>query len=206
MSGSWTHDTTVLEVEPLRGLRLRVRFRDGTEGQVESPYGKCDYPGGFSAVRIHQGGVAWGTGHELLDISGTWLYQQATGLSDMDLAPGQHATRVVDVQPRGKYRVWVRFRDGTEGIADLGDLAGKGVFKQWDDPDVWASVRVESDTLAWGSSDPAERLDISRGSLYIRVTGLTWDDLSSARFALSSAKRLRVSRTSGSGPNPGPLT
>ena len=102
MSGSWIYDTTVVGVEPLGELCLRVRFRDGTEGQVESPYGKWDYPGGFSAVRIHQGGVAWGSGHELLDISGTWLYQQVTGLSDMALAPEQHATRVVDVQPRGK--------------------------------------------------------------------------------------------------------
>ena len=193
MSGSWIYDTTVVGVEPLGELYLRVRFRDGTEGQVESPYGKWDYPGGFSAVRIHQGGVAWGSGNDLLDISGAWLYQQVTGLSDMALAPEQHATRVVDVQPRDKYCVWVRFRDGTEGIADLGDLAGKGVFKQWDHPDVWGSVRIEDDTLAWGSSDPTERLDISRGSLYIRVTGLTWDDLSSASFTLSSAKRLSVS-------------
>ena len=187
------YDTTVVEVEPLGELCLRIRFRDGTEGQVESPYGQWDYPGGFSAVRIHQGGVAWGSGHDILDISGTWLYRQVRGLSDMDLAPEQHATRVVGVQPRDEYRVWVRFRDGTEGIADLSDLAGKGVFKQWEDPDVWGSVRVEDHTLAWGSNDPAERLDISRGSLYIRVTGLTWDDLSSTRFALSSAKRLSVS-------------
>ena len=193
MSGSRIYDTTVVDVEPLGGLCLRIRFRDGTEGQVESPYGQWDYPGGFSAVRIHQGGVAWGTGHGILDISGTWLYRQVTGLSDMDLAPEQHATRVIGVQPRDKYRVWVRFRDGTEGIADLSDLAGKGVFKQWENPHVWESVRVEDDTLAWGSSNPAERLDISRGSLYIRVTELTWDDLSSIRFALSSAKRLRVS-------------
>ena len=52
---------------------------------------------------------------------------------------------------------------------------------------------LRTDTLAWGSSDPTERLDISRGSLYIRVTGLTWDDLSSASFTLGSAKRLSVS-------------
>lgn len=37
---------------------------------------------------------------------------------------------------------------------DLSDLVGKGVFRQWDDPDVWEEVRVEDDTLAWGSDDP----------------------------------------------------
>ncbi len=113
----------------------------------------------------------------LCRMSGSWIYD----------------TTVVGVEPLGELCLRVRFRDGTEGIADLGDLAGKGVFKQWDHPDVWGSVRIEADTLAWGSSDPTERLDISRGSLYIRVAGLTWDDLSSASFALSSAKRLSVS-------------
>lgn len=193
VSGSRIYDTTVVDVAPLGDWSLRVRFQDGTEGQVESPYGQWDYPGGFASVRIDQGGVAWGSGEDLLDASGTWLYQQVTGLSDVDIAPEQHATRVVGVQPRDEYRVWVSFQDGTEGVADLSDLAGKGVFKQWDNPDVWESVRVEDDTLAWGSSDPTERVDISRGSLYLRVTGLTWDDLSSARFALRSAKRLSVS-------------
>ncbi len=52
MSGSRIYDTTVVEVEPLSNLCLRIRFRDDTEGQVESPYGQWDYPGGFSAVRI----------------------------------------------------------------------------------------------------------------------------------------------------------
>ena len=44
-----------------------------------------------------------------------------------------------------KYRVWMRFADGTEGTADFGDFAGRGVFRQWEDPGVWEGMSRSAD-------------------------------------------------------------
>ncbi|MSR19479.1 MAG: DUF2442 domain-containing protein [Gemmatimonadetes bacterium] len=75
---------------------------------------------------------------------------------------------VVAVRPLADFRVWVRFADGLEGEADLSDLAGKGVFKQWtDDPGAFEQVRVDpqSGTIVW----PGE-LDVASDRLYDEVT------------------------------------
>ena len=39
----------------------------------------------------------------------------------------------VQVKALANYRVWLRYDDGAEGTVDLSDLAGRGVFKAWDD-------------------------------------------------------------------------
>jgi len=33
-----------------------------------------------------------------------------------------------EVRPLDNYRIWVKYSDGSEGIVDLSDLAGAGVF------------------------------------------------------------------------------
>jgi hypothetical protein len=64
--------------------------------------------------------------------------------------------------------LWVRFDDASEGRVDLSDIAGRGVFKAWDDPAVWSAVRVEpgSRTVTW----PGE-IDLDPDVLYSDVTG-----------------------------------
>jgi hypothetical protein len=39
----------------------------------------------------------------------------------------------IDVKPLDHYRLWLRFSDGVEGIVDLSEFAGKGVFALWND-------------------------------------------------------------------------
>ena len=59
---------------------------------------------------------------------------------------------VVSVEPRGDYRLWLRFQDGTEGEIDLGpELTFRGVFAPLRDPAYFARVRVNPDlgTLCW---------------------------------------------------------
>jgi hypothetical protein len=64
--------------------------------------------------------------------------------------------------------VWLRFTDGSEGVVDLSHIAGKGVFKAWDEPGFFAQafVSVECGTLTW----PGE-LDLDPDVLYSMVTG-----------------------------------
>lgn len=59
--------------------------------------------------------------------------------------------RVVSVQPLAGYRIWLCFEDGLEGEIDLSDLAGRGVFAQWERPGEFERVYVDSDagTVAW---------------------------------------------------------
>ncbi len=76
---------------------------------------------------------------------------------------------IVEVEARPNFRVWVRFEDGVEGVADLSDLAGRGGFSRWiDDPDEFARVTVdpESGTIVW----PGD-LDVAPDRLYNEVVG-----------------------------------
>lgn len=71
--------------------------------------------------------------------------------------------RVEAVEARPKHRVWLRFADGLEGEVDLSDLAGKGVFASWEDPEEFARVFVdqESGTIAWPGG-----IDLAPDALY----------------------------------------
>jgi len=75
--------------------------------------------------------------------------------------------KVEKAVPRDDFKLWLRFNDGVEGIADLSDLAGRGVMRAWDDRSVFDAVTItESGAIEW----PGE-IDICADSLYLRVTG-----------------------------------
>lgn len=202
MTVSGRYDMTIVSAEGLPGLRMRVRFRDGTEGIVllsDDP--DMDHilasPGGFDEFRIGDFGIVWGDHpeypDETLHAGSVWMYQQITGLSHIELFPADYAWHVTDVRRLGKYRVWVRFRDGTEGEADLSDLAGKGVFREWDEPGGWETVRADPvvGVLAWGPADRSCQREMSPESLYCRVNGLEPAYLDTEQFADEARQRFR---------------
>lgn len=43
----------------------------------------------------------------------------------------------MDVKPLQDFKVWLKFSDGVEGTVDLSDVAGKGVFCAWNDPEIF---------------------------------------------------------------------
>ncbi len=66
------------------------------------------------------------------------------------------------------YRLWLRFDDGVEGIVDLSDKVGVGVFALWSDSAAFDSVRVgEMGDAVWD-----DQVDLCPDSLYLKVTGL----------------------------------
>ncbi|MBF8266259.1 MAG: hypothetical protein HW384_2123 [Dehalococcoidia bacterium] len=75
--------------------------------------------------------------------------------------------KIVSVKPLASYKVKVVFSDGIEGVIDLSDLVGKGVFSVWKDPKQFARVFIdpETHTLAW----PGE-IDLCPDTLYEEVT------------------------------------
>lgn len=59
--------------------------------------------------------------------------------------------RIIAVEARADYRVWIKFEDGLEGELSLAHLVGQGVFAAWDDEAAFHEVFVdpEAGTIAW---------------------------------------------------------
>ena len=87
----------------------------------------------------------------------------------------------VAVEPRDGYRIWVRYEDGVEGELDLSHLAGKGVFKAWDDRAFFEGVHIneEGGCVCWGCPPGSEmELDIAPETGYARLLGITRERIS----------------------------
>lgn len=58
---------------------------------------------------------------------------------------------VAEVRPLEGMRLWLRFSDGTEGVADLSGLPLPGILERLKDPAFFRQVRVdpETDTVVW---------------------------------------------------------
>ncbi len=69
-----------------------------------------------------------------------------------------------------KYKLKVLFADGTEGMYDISDLAGQGVFKIWDIDNNFFEVFVnkESGAISW----PGE-IDIDSINAYCTIKGIS---------------------------------
>jgi hypothetical protein len=59
----------------------------------------------------------------------------------------------------------------TQGIVDLSDLAGKGVFADWDKDDLFNKVYIdeESGAIAWPGN-----LDIDTMNCYLQIKEMTY--------------------------------
>jgi Protein of unknown function (DUF2442) len=81
--------------------------------------------------------------------------------------------RITSARAAGGYRIDLRFDDDVRGIADLSDLAGRGVFAAWSEPGQFESVAIGSaGELTWPCG-----ADLCPDALYLRVTGKTAADL-----------------------------
>ncbi len=75
--------------------------------------------------------------------------------------------RPTEVEPREGYRIWLRYSDGTAGEIDLAHLAGRGVFKNWNDRVRFETVHLApSGGIAWG-----EDAELCPDALYLQLTG-----------------------------------
>ena len=79
----------------------------------------------------------------------------------------------VEVKPLEGYRLWIRYSDGVEGVVDLSDLVGRGVFAAWEDPREFEKVHIGSGgEIAWD-----DQIDLCADALYLRITGKHPEDL-----------------------------
>lgn len=81
--------------------------------------------------------------------------------------------RPIEVKPLPGYRIWIEYDDGESGEIDLSRLAGKGVFKAWDEPGYFDRVRIDQySAIAWDDD-----IDMCRYALYMELTGKSWEEL-----------------------------
>ena len=87
----------------------------------------------------------------------------------------------IAVEARDGYRIWVRYEDGVEGELDLSHLAGKGIFKAWDDRAFFEGVHInkEGGCVCWGCPPGSDmELDIAPDTGYARLLGITREQIS----------------------------
>lgn len=84
-----------------------------------------------------------------------------------------HMLRLQEVKVQDGYRLWLRYSDGTEGVVDLSDLAGRGVFRAWRESGCFEAVRIDdAGALQWPGG-----LDLCPHALYLRLTGKAPEDV-----------------------------
>ena len=83
----------------------------------------------------------------------------------------------IAVEPRDGYRIWVQYEDGVEGELDLSHLAGKGVFKAWNDRAYFEGVHIneEGGCVCWGIPPGGSdmEIDIAPETGYAQLLGIT---------------------------------
>ncbi len=63
------------------------------------------------------------------------------------------------------FKLFIKFSDDNEGIVDLSDLVGKGVFKEWGNSDLFNKAYIDiTGAIAWN-----DELDICSDALYERI-------------------------------------
>jgi hypothetical protein len=81
--------------------------------------------------------------------------------------------RITQCRAQERYRVHVEFSDGASGAIDLGDLAGRGVFRLWDEEGGFAAARVGPDgQLSWGDD-----IELCPDAMYMRLRGVRAEDV-----------------------------
>ena len=71
------------------------------------------------------------------------------------------------------YKIHLEFADGTTGIVDLSEYAGKGIFSIWNDYRVFKAARIgPSGELIWEGV-----ADLCPDALYLKLKNIRPEDL-----------------------------
>ncbi len=77
--------------------------------------------------------------------------------------------KIVSIEVPKRFILKISFENGSIGTVDLGNLAGKGVFKAWEKPGAFESVSVGSgQEVVWECG-----VDLCSDALYMKAMGKT---------------------------------
>ena len=79
---------------------------------------------------------------------------------------------LIKVTARPDYVLFLQYEDGTEGVVDLTYLSGRGVFKMWEDNNLFEKVSIDPETnaLVWN-----DMIDLDPDSFYLKIKELTFE-------------------------------
>ncbi len=73
----------------------------------------------------------------------------------------------------GSYKIWLEYADGAAGEVDLSHLVGSGIFKAWEDVELFRQVHItDYRSIAWN-----DQIDLCPDALYMDLTGCTWEEM-----------------------------
>ena len=79
----------------------------------------------------------------------------------------------IEVKPLDDYKLWVKYSDGVEGVADSSGFVGNGVFGLWNDYREFQKVHIgPGGEIAW-----SDQIDMCPDAMYLRVTGNRPEDV-----------------------------
>lgn len=89
------------------------------------------------------------------------------------------------VKALDNYRIFLKFSDGVKGIVDLSDFKEKGIFKAWNDIDLFGKVHIDEETkaIAWN-----ENLELDVNNLYLKLIGKSFDEWKNENLEYASDK------------------
>jgi len=91
--------------------------------------------------------------------------------------------KVTNVSVLDGFKLLLSFDNGVEGIADLSDLAGRGVLSAWNDRSLFENARATRE----GAVEWPGNIDLCGDALYLRVTGKKPEELFSRLSSMSNA-------------------
>jgi hypothetical protein len=73
--------------------------------------------------------------------------------------------QLIEAKPLPNYRLWLKYADGVEGVVDLSDLVGQGVFALWNDEHEFQRAYATRSAVIWNDA-----VDVDAVSLYLELT------------------------------------
>ena len=85
----------------------------------------------------------------------------------------------IEVIPRPRYRLQLRYSNGVSGEVDVSHLVGRGVFKVWEDESFFLKVRLTPyGAVAWG-----REIELCADALYLQLPGQSLSELTQEESA-----------------------
>jgi len=75
--------------------------------------------------------------------------------------------RLKHIEARPDFHLWLKFDDGHDGLVDVSDLAGKGLFTLWNQPGAFARVQLGE----FGQAQWTDDVELCADALHLRLTG-----------------------------------
>jgi hypothetical protein len=81
--------------------------------------------------------------------------------------------KIISVKALERYKIYAEFNDGTKGVYDLSDLAGKSAFKIWEQPGYFNKVFInpENNAIAWN-----EMVEIDTLNCYLHIRNISFEE------------------------------